>query len=398
VCCTVKDSLVETLENLLSKRTDLDYIIIEASGMADPGPVASIFWLDEALESRIRLDGIVTCVDAKNIHYQLESTSSAKVVVGRSIEDNSMQDGGGDEAARQIAFADRIIVNKVDLLQALEGENATTIDAVLQEIKSINPTAPIKTTTYSKIEELNWILDAKCFDSERAKDVEAAFQQSIDNNMLMQNLNNMKCNNPSCTVDHARKDAMCGLCSESPPSSDGHQHTSAVGTIALFGRGSVDLHKINSWLASILWPDQDESDKVLRARLEEDLLSQKVEGKNAKGALSNIYNPSSSEKGKQKIYRIKGILSVGHAVDEMGETIPNDWVDDGLAAGLVSPDDLLDRRRFIVQAVNDLWDVHPASQNLCWDANETRCCKIVVIGRWLDESHLQEGFRDCFDT
>ena len=77
VCCTVKDSLVSTLEGLLARRTDLDYVIVEASGMADPGPVASIFWLDDALESRLRLDGIVTCVDAKNIRFQLEDTSSS---------------------------------------------------------------------------------------------------------------------------------------------------------------------------------------------------------------------------------------------------------------------------------------------------------------------------------
>ena len=109
VCCTVKDSLVEALEALLTPRADMHYVIIEASGMADPGPVAFIFWLDEALGSRIRLDGIVTCVDAKNIGSHLEFTSS--VPMGDSTGDRSSQDGGGDKAARQIAFADRIIVN-----------------------------------------------------------------------------------------------------------------------------------------------------------------------------------------------------------------------------------------------------------------------------------------------
>ena len=56
----------------------------------------------------------------------------------------------------------------------------------------------------------------------------------------------------------------------------------------------------------------------------------------------------------------------------------------------------LDKRRFIVQAVNDLWDVLPASENLCWDANDTRWCKIVVIGKWLDNDQLQKGFNECF--
>ena len=95
---------------------------------------------------------------------------------------------------------------------------------------------------------------------------------------------------------------------------------------------------------------------------------------------------------------MKGVISVQHSIDNnTGNFIPNDWVDDdGLEAGLVSPHDGLDRRRYIVQAVNDLWDVLPASKNLCWALDETRCCKIVVIGKLLDEKDLQEGFNNCF--
>ena len=425
VCCTVKDSLVETLENLLSKRTDLDYVIIEASGMADPGPVASIFWLDEALNSRIQLDGIVTCVDAINISDQLVYTSSSIAKSEMSSEDEGQ---GGDEAARQIAFADRIIVNKVDLLlsrrqqQQKQHENkdstatakTTSIESVIQQIKSINPTAPIKTTSYSKIDNIDWLLDANCFDAERVKDVESAFQQSFVEGSSSSS-SRFSCNDPLCNENHATQpQAMfCGLCSESsssplpqsvlssppPLRSDTtrnrqHQHTNAVGTIALFSRGSIDLHKLNSWLASILWPNQDESDKVLRARLENDLESSGDGDTNSK----------IEQKRQQKIYRIKGILSVKHAVDDItGEIIPqsNDWVDDGLETGLVicSESDIgLDKRRFIVQAVNDLWDVLPASNNLCWDDNDTRCCKIIIIGKWLNEDELQKGFDQCFHT
>ena len=418
VCCTVKDSLVETLENLLSKRTDLDYVIIEASGMADPGPVASIFWLDEALNSRIQLDGIVTCVDAINIGDQLVYTSSSSSSMSKTTptitksEMSSEDKGqGGDEAARQIAFADRIIVNKVDLLskqQQKQHENkdstaakTTSIESVIQQIKSINPTAPIKTTTYSKIDNIDWLLDANCFDAERVKDVESAFQQSF----VEGGSTRFSCNDPLCNENHlTQPQAMfCGLCSESSPPppllSDTtrnrqHQHTNAVGTIALFGRGSMDLHKVNSWLASILWPNQDESDKVLRARLENDLESS--------GGGGGDTNSRTEQKRQQKIYRMKGILSVKHAVDDItGEIIPqsNDWVDDGLETGLVissEADAGLDKRRYVLQCVNDLWDVLPASDNLCWDDNDTRCCKVIVIGKWLNEDELQYGFDQCF--
>ena len=208
---TVKDSLVETLESLLAKRTDLDYIIIECSGMADPGPVASVFWLDDALESRIRLDGVVTLVDAKNILHELQSTSSTSSSHG--------DDGdGGDEAARQIAYADRIIVNKIDLLEQNNESNGDsyTIQTVLDKIKEINPTASMRQTTFSKIDTIDWIIDANCFDAERVRDVEVAFQQSLPNNATY------GCFNPKCTVDHTAME-FCGLC-EPDTSSSPHTH------------------------------------------------------------------------------------------------------------------------------------------------------------------------------
>jgi len=370
---TVKDSLVETLESLLAKRTDLDYIIIECSGMADPGPVASVFWLDDALESRIRLDGVVTCVDAKNITSQLQSTSSTA-----SFHDNDGE--GGDEAARQIAYADRIIVNKIDLLEQGNKSNGDSILSVIDKIKDINPTASIRQTTFSIIEDIDWILDANCFDAERIKDAEVAFQQSVTNEV--------RCMNPKCTVDHTEL-GFCGLCetdTSSSPSVTLHQHTNTVGTIALFGIGSIDLHKLNLWLASILWPHQDEMDKVLRAKLEESLRPEHI-----------TQNITSEGRDGSIIYRVKGVVSVQHSIDSVGNVVSasNDFVDDESSGGFVDERDGLDGRRYIVQAVHDLWDV-TASKNLLWNPNDTRCSKIIVIGKRLDEKALRDGFMECF--
>lgn len=386
VCCTVKNSLIETLEALLSKRSDLDYIIIEASGMADPGPVASIFWLDEALNSRIQLDGIVTCVDAKNIAFQLQSTSSAASSCNTSTEGVSGSDGGGDEAARQIAFADRIIVNKVDLLEHVQkyDENGEDIDSVIRQIKSINPTAPIKATTYSSIQDIGWILDTNCFDPNRARDVDVAFQSAT----TIQNEYN--CTISGCSILHHLSNDVCGHCSRTEPLVH-HRHTNAVGTIALFGYGSVDLHRVHSWLASILWPNQDENDTILRARLEASPNAQH------ETRVQSAKDDDATRKS-QTIYRAKGVLSVGHALDKFSNVIPssNDWVDEGVAAGLVTSIDGTDRRRYILQAVHDLWDILPASEILHWEATETRCCKVILIGKYLKRQELQEGFNACF--
>mmetsp|Transcript_13429 Transcript_13429/g.27250 ORF Transcript_13429/g.27250 Transcript_13429/m.27250 type:complete len:401 (+) Transcript_13429:436-1638(+) len=366
---TVKDSLVETLESLLAKRTDLDYIIIECSGMADPGPVASVFWLDDALESRLRLDGVVTLIDAKNILHQLQSTSSTSSKHGGDGD-------GGDEAARQIAYADRIIVNKIDLLNG----DSSTIQSVIDKIKDINPTASMRQTTFSNI-DIDWVLDANCFDAERAKDVDVAFQQSVPSKAII------GCFNPKCTIDHSASLEFCGLCEtdSSSPSVTLHQHTNTVGTIALFNAGSIDLHKLNSWLASLLWPNQDEMDNVLRARLEESLRKEP----------ENPPPKVSTEGDGSIIYRVKGVISVQHSIDSTGNVVSNDFDEDGRMSSFINERDGLDKRRYILQAVHDLWDV-TASTNLFWDPNDTRCCKIIVIGKRLDEKALQEGFIKCF--
>ncbi|KAI2501048.1 CobW/HypB/UreG [Fragilaria crotonensis] len=311
VCCTVKDDLIKTLEALLDKRKDLDYILIESSGMANPGPIASIFWLDDALESRLRLDGVVTLVDALNIAHQLEET---------------------EEAAQQIAYADRVLLNKVDLVNGQKQEE------VFNTIRALHPTVPIRATTYSQVPDLEWILDAQSFG--RAMEIDNPRQIPLSLAYCM----------PVTTI-----------------LSD--KHTSAVGSSTLVHRGSVDLKRINAWLATLLWPNQDESDKILRARLE------------SNAPASN--HASQEQESTMQLFRIKGILSVKHSqLDEEDEPFAGD--------------DGIDTRRFIVQGVYDLWEIHPASVNLSWDAGEERFCKLIVIGRHLQNEKLESGFQSCF--
>jgi len=194
ICCTVKSSLVSSIESLLQKRRDLDYILIECSGMADPGPIASLFWLDDALESRLQLHGIVTLVDSKNIEKQLSATH---------------------EAARQVAYADRLIVNKTDLV------SKTNLGRVEKELRSINQTALIQFTEHACLPDLGWILDT------------------------------------SLTLKEASPDAaFCRPCIENRIEAS-HVHSNNIRTVSFVEPGAVDLTRLGRWLASILWPDQD---------------------------------------------------------------------------------------------------------------------------------------------
>ncbi|KAG9295479.1 hypothetical protein G9A89_013508 [Geosiphon pyriformis] len=143
LCCSIKDNGVKAIENLMEKKGKFDYILLETTGLADPVPIISMFWLDDDLGSYIYLDGIVTLVDAKYIlQYILEKKA----------------DGSINEAVRQIAIADRIIINKTDLVSFGE------LEVIENQIRSINAVAQIIRAERSRV-SLDFILDIHAYDS-----------------------------------------------------------------------------------------------------------------------------------------------------------------------------------------------------------------------------------------
>ena len=110
ICCTVRGDLIRVLGNLMKRRDKFDYVLVETTGLADPGPVAQTFFMDDEIRAEFALDGIVTLVDAAHIEQQL----------GRS-----------DESAEQIAFADVLVLNKTDLV---DDEALDRLEARLREM------------------------------------------------------------------------------------------------------------------------------------------------------------------------------------------------------------------------------------------------------------------------
>ncbi|KAF9163560.1 COBW domain-containing protein 1 [Actinomortierella ambigua] len=150
LCCTVKDNGVLAIENLMKKKGKFDYILLETTGLADPAPIAEMFWLDDAIGSDIYLDGIVTLVDTRNVRKEL------------AVE---KKDGSLNETAKQIAMADRLILNKTDLVSTDE------IEALEAEIRAMNGVAQIVRTQHSKV-DLAFVLDISAFDPDRVKDLD----------------------------------------------------------------------------------------------------------------------------------------------------------------------------------------------------------------------------------
>ncbi len=110
ICCTVRGDLIRVLGNLMKRRDKFDYVLVETTGLADPGPVAQTFFMDDEIRAEFSLDGIVTLVDAAHIEQQL----------GRS-----------DESTEQIAFADVLVLNKTDLVN---GEVLDRLEARLRDM------------------------------------------------------------------------------------------------------------------------------------------------------------------------------------------------------------------------------------------------------------------------
>uniref|UniRef100_A0A2I3G8L5 Zn regulated GTPase metalloprotein activator 1A n=1 Tax=Nomascus leucogenys TaxID=61853 RepID=A0A2I3G8L5_NOMLE len=132
LCCSVKDNGLRAIENLMQKKGKFDYILLETTGLADPGAVASMFWIDAELGSDIYLDGIITIVDSK---YGLKHLTEEK------------PDGLINEATRQVALADIILINKTDLVPEEDVKKLRTT------IRSINGLGQILETQRSSLQK-----------------------------------------------------------------------------------------------------------------------------------------------------------------------------------------------------------------------------------------------------
>jgi G3E family GTPase len=147
ICCTVRGDLIRILGQLMKRRDRFDYILIETTGMADPGPVAQTFFLDDELKNQFQLDAIVTMVDAKHFEQHVDELN---------------------EPAEQVAFADLVLLNKTDLV------DAAVLERIERRIRGINGTAKILRTRNADA-PIDQVLNVGAFDLQRALTVDSTF-------------------------------------------------------------------------------------------------------------------------------------------------------------------------------------------------------------------------------
>lgn len=330
LCCSVRGDLVEMLTKLHDTRKgEFDHVVIETTGLANPAPIIQTFYLEHALLENFRVDGVVTLVDAKHAHLHLDEVKP---------------DGVVNEALEQIAFADRIVLNKTDLVT-----EETELNGLHRRIREINALAEIQRATKAKV-PLDFTLGIGGFDLEKVQEAvmgKEQQQQQKDghghshdehehehehghSHDAMVESGEIECNDPSHSHSHGHShDALVEsgevICNDPSHShSHGHSHThhdDAVGSVSLVLDGDVDLDKINDWLG-VLLNDRWET-----------------------------------------LFRMKGVLSI-EGCDE----------------------------RYVFQGVHALFEGMPDRP---WAEGEIRRSKLVFIGKDLVEKELAIGFAAC---
>ena len=151
ICCTIREDLRATLTELAAKKRkgelDFERVVIETTGLADPGPVAQTFFMDDEIAESYLLDAIVTLVDAKHAAQQLNDRL---------------------EAQRQVGFADQIFISKADLV------DAQALDALQHRLKHMNPRAPQKVVHFGEV-PLKEVFDLRGFNLNAKLDIDPDF-------------------------------------------------------------------------------------------------------------------------------------------------------------------------------------------------------------------------------
>ncbi|QQE67599.1 GTP-binding protein (plasmid) [Leptolyngbya sp. BL0902] len=182
ICCTVRGDLIRIIGNLMKRRDKFDHLVIETTGLADPAPVIQTFFVDDEVQTQASLDAVVTVVDVAHIAQHWDA----------------------EEALEQIAFADVILLNKIDLVTEAD------LTALEDRIRGMNAIAKIYRTCDAQV-EMEAILGVNAFDLGNALTLDPEFLNET-----------------------------------------AHEHDATVGSIALVEAGEVDGQKLNQWIRFLL--------------------------------------------------------------------------------------------------------------------------------------------------
>ena len=201
ICCTVRGDLLRILCKLLARPQPPEHVVIETTGLADPAPVAQTFFVDDEVRGAYRLDAIVTVVDCLHVSARLDEVKP---------------EGVENEALEQVAFADRILLNKTDLVAP------AAVDALEARLRGVNGCAQLLRTRHADA-PLDFVLGVAAFDLARTLDMDPAFLDTEGE----------------------------------------HVHDQSISSVGLRAAGALDLGRVNAWLGALL---RDRGADILRSK------------------------------------------------------------------------------------------------------------------------------------
>ncbi|WP_434136479.1 GTP-binding protein (plasmid) [Pseudomonas luteola] len=381
ICCTVRGDLIRILGNLMNRRDKFDHILVETTGMADPGPVAQTFFVDDEIRAQLQLDGIITVVDAHHVWLHLEDSS---------------------EVREQIAFADVILLNKTDLVEPAR------LDELETRIRKMNSLARIHRTVNAEV-DIPTVMNVGGFDLERVLDQRPDFLQKeypfewagiwhlpagitelrygagpdpFIGALLMPVNGDSEDDLDRAVViaegafDRDAKKIRAGTklmpgrqaVNLKVPEDDGEQKVNllipAAGYYALVTEHGPEEFGLRLEQSGVRLEPSSQREFAASHSHDEEISSVGItlEGALSEAKVNQWLGPLLARKG-QDILRTKGILNIAQ-----------------------------ENRRFVFQAVHMLLDGGP---DRLWQPNEKRQSEIVFIGRNLDREELIAGLKGC---
>jgi len=378
ICCTVRGDLIRILGSLMKRKDRFDYILLETTGMADPGPVAQTFFMDDEMRQKLELDAVVTVVDAGHVEQHIDDS---------------------DEVKEQIAFADVILLNKVDLVdEAKLGE-------IENRIQAMNAAAEIHRTRDAEV-EMEKVLGVGGFDLDRALETDPQFMEpeypfewAGVYDLVPGDYELVVGDGPDPTMDAVLLPLAGGV--------EDFAEAQETAVLAFSGdarevepgeslQPGATLHRLKLGSPAEKWFFFSVAERGVYALFTEHRPEEFGAGlRSAQGevqpALQREYKPGHEHDDE---------------VSSVGITLPGDLDPDRLNAWL---SDLLGRKgpdifrmkgvlsikgeeqRFVFQGVHMLFDGRP---DRLW-GEEPRSNSLIFIGRNLDRAELEEGFNAC---
>ncbi len=381
ICCTVRGDLIRILGQLLKRRDKFDYILVETTGLADPGPVAQTFFVDDEMKESFRLDGIVTVVDAKHVWQHLDDSA---------------------ECQSQIAFADTILLNKVDLVPESE------LSVLEARLRKMNSAATVRRTRNAHL-PIDEVVNIHAFDLDHKLSVNEDFLQE-ELPFEWGGIHHLESGTYDLTFQLGPDPLMGLVILPVADAQPGTLHAERLTAMKLFSAPATSVKAAGEIVSAgrlykLLFDDSFASMFVLRVLKTGYYALYTQHGPEEFGmTFTHAGQPVTPLVTKE--YSLPGhehdstVSSVG--IEETRELDPeklNAWLSQLLqskGADIFRMKGILNLRdspnRFVFQGVHILFE---GKADRPWKSDETRKSQIIFIGRKLDREELNAGFRRC---